>query len=106
MKKGTRRKYSITAKIYDKRGKLLSVGYNSYTKSHPYQCKVATSVGRPDAIFLHAEIDALLKLKGSVRPHRICIERYGHNGEPLPAAPCEICTKALVDAGISIVEFT
>lgn len=106
MKKGSRRKYSITAKIYDKRGRLLSSGTNSYTKTHPYQYKIACSVGRKDAIFLHAEIDALLRLKSTAKAHKIYIERYGHDGTPLPAAPCTICTKALESAGIKIIEFT
>ena len=102
-----RRQFKLKATIYDKRGRVLSRGENSYRKTHPTQIKIAEEAGRPDAIFLHAEIQALVRLKDKAdKAHRIFIERYANNGEPLPAKPCEICTLALEKAGIKIVEFT
>ena len=31
--------HSLTAIIKDKRGNVLAIGKNSYTKTHPYQAK-------------------------------------------------------------------
>lgn len=102
-----RRQFKLKATIYDKRGRVLSRGENSYRKTHPLQIKIAEEAGRPDAIFLHAEIHALVRLKDKIeQAHRIYIERYANNGDPLPAKPCEICTLALEKAGIEIVEYT
>ena len=102
-----RRQFSLQATIFDKRGKVLAVGNNSYSKTHPLQIHTAKQAGRPDAMFLHAEIHALTKLKNNAdKAHRIYIERYSKHGDPLPAKPCEICTLALQNAGIEIVEFT
>ena len=38
-------KHKITAIIYDKKGRVLSIGQNSYIKTHPYQAKIAKQVG-------------------------------------------------------------
>lgn len=100
------KKYDLKATIYDKRGRVLSVGENSYWKTHPLQVKMAKQHGREDQIFLHAEIAALVKLKDWSRAHKIKVERYGKNGKPLIAKPCPICQAALDRAGISIIEHT
>ena len=57
------------ATIYDKRGNILSIGYNSYTKSHPYQAKLAALVDEPYKIYLHAEIQAIVNLRGGKPYH-------------------------------------
>lgn len=101
-----RTQFSLKATIYDKRGRVLSRGENSYSKTHPFHHSVAMKVGREGAIYLHAETAALLRLKRSDKPYRIFIERYSKAGEPLPAKPCEICKRAIKDAGIKIVEHT
>jgi len=103
-KKGTRKQYSLTATIYDKRDRVLSTGENSYSKTHPVQYHYASQIGRPDAVYLHAEIAALIKLKDIDRAYKIVIERKGANGDPLPAEPCPICKLAIEHAGIKIVE--
>lgn len=102
----SRRKFDIKATIYDKRGRVLSVGENSYMKTHPWQGKLAKNVGRPEAIYLHAEIAALVKLKDWSKAHRIKVERYDSNGNPVMAKPCEICQSALRRTGIEIIEHT
>ena len=48
--------HSLTAIIKDKRGNVLAIGKNSYTKTHPYQAKCAREVGLPEKIYLHAEL--------------------------------------------------
>jgi tRNA(Arg) A34 adenosine deaminase TadA len=101
-----RRKFDIKATIYDKKGRVLSVGENSYMKTHPYQRELANKAGRPEAIYLHAEIAALVKLKDWSRAHRIKVERYDVHGNPVIAKPCPICQSALKRANIELIEHT
>jgi tRNA(Arg) A34 adenosine deaminase TadA len=97
---------NITAIVYDRKGKIISVGKNSYIKTHPLQAKIANSVGLEHKIYLHAEISALVKLKDWARAHRIVVTRVGRQGEPLLAKPCAVCQRAIEMAGIEIVEHT
>ena len=101
-----RGEFNLTATLYDKRGRKLAVGTNSYTKSHPLQGKFAEEAGKPDAIFLHAEIDALRKCKDWTAIRKIVVERYDAQGNPRLAKPCKVCQHALDTIGISEIEFT
>lgn len=103
MSKKTKRQ-SITALAYDSKGRLLSVGRNSYTKTHPLQAAYARRTGRPGAIFLHAEIAALIKAKAPV--YKLVVLRYGAGGVPLLAAPCRACALAIEEYGVREVEHT
>jgi deoxycytidylate deaminase len=98
--------YDITAIIYDKRGNVLSIGKNSYVKTHPYQAKLAKQVGQHHKIFIHAEIDAILKCQRIERAHRISIFRVNRFGEYRLAKPCKICESALAKTPIKIIEHT
>lgn len=64
----------------------------------------AARVGQHKKIYLHAEIAALVKCRGI--PYKIVIERFGSNGEPRNASPCPICSLAIKEAGIKIIEHT
>lgn len=99
-------KHAITALVYDKRGKLLSVGRNSYVKTHPLQAKAAAAVGQPTRIYLHAEIAALVKLKDWSKAHRMVVTRYNKGGEPCLAKPCLTCQHVINQTGILHVEHT
>lgn len=97
----------ITAIIYDKKGNVLSIGKNSYVKTHPLQSKYAQQVGEEHKIFLHAEIHAITKCKNLDDAHRIVITRYDRAGKPAMAKPCKICQKAIDEhTSIKIVEHT
>ena len=96
----------ITALIYDKRGRLISVGRNSYTKTHPLQARCAAHVGLEHKIYLHAEVDALVKFKDWSKAHKIVITRYDKAGNPVNAKPCPVCQRAIAQAGIKEVEHT
>lgn len=102
----TKKRFSITATVYDKRGRVLTTGSNSYSKTHPLQSKFAVVTGLCDKIFLHAEISALSKLKKHHQPYRIVVERYKEDGSSALAKPCVICTAAIEAHGISHVEYT
>jgi deoxycytidylate deaminase len=85
---------------------LLSVGFNSYVKSHPLQKKYAEMVGHsPLRDKLHAEIQAIIRAKGK-EIYKIVIERYNKNGNPVNAMPCPICQLAIKEAEIKRVEYT
>lgn len=97
---------AITATIYDRRGRQISMGRNRYTKSHPLQARLAKEAGLHEKIYLHAEIEALVKLRDWGRAYRIVVERYAKNGKPVLAKPCPICQIGLKLAGIEFVEHT
>lgn len=103
------KQYHILAKCYDKRGRLLSAAFNSYTKTHPLMVYFARKVGHSEQhckkVFIHAEVSAILKARG--KPiHRITVERYDSNGLPALAKPCPICQEAIRAFSIEIVEHT
>jgi deoxycytidylate deaminase len=99
-------RFDITAIIYDKRGKVLSIGKNSYVKTHPYQAKCAERVGLPYKQFLHAEIHAIVKCKQIDKAHRITVIRFDKQGNEMNAKPCPVCQSAIQATGIKIIEHT
>jgi len=99
-------KHELKAILYDKKGRVLSIGFNSYIKSHPYMAKLSAKHKDPFKIFLHAEVDAILKCKDLTKAHRILITRVSKSGRLLLAKPCKICQTAIEAAGISIIEYS
>jgi tRNA(Arg) A34 adenosine deaminase TadA len=100
------KRQQVTAVIYDKRGRVLSIGQNSYVKSHPVQAKHAKRVGREHNIYLHAEIAAITRCPDISRAHKIFVTRYDASGNPTLAKPCEICQSAIRATTIKIIEHT
>ena len=96
----------ISAVIYDRRGRVLSIGQNSYHKTHPLQAAHAKKVGEPEKIYLHAEMHAIVRCPDITRAHRILVSRWDRQGRAMLAAPCAICRSAIEAAGIRIVEHT
>ena len=101
----SRKKFKIKATCYDKKGMVISVGYNNYLKTHPKMAELAERVDLIDKRFLHAEVAAIIKAKG--KPiHKISVERYDAAGNPKLAKPCPVCELAIKLAGIQFVEYT
>ena len=98
-------KHKLKATCYDRKGRVISVAYNDYRKSHPIQAHFAKLSGRPEAVYLHAEIAALLRAKDD-RPFKIHIERYKKDGSPGLAKPCPACMLALKAYGIQQISYT
>ena len=102
----TKKRFNIIATVYDKRGRKLTEGTNSYTKTHTLQAKFAVQVGLDDKIYLHSEVSAVSKLKKHHKPYKIVIERYKEDGTQAMAKPCPICMEAIKAHGITLVEWT
>lgn len=100
------RRHEVTAFIYDKRGRLLSMGKNSYVKTHPMQAEHASAVGRPLQVFMHAEIAAIIKCKDIDKAHSIEIFRFDAAGRPANSKPCPICKRALSFTQIKKISHT
>jgi cytidine deaminase len=94
--------HAITAILFDKRGRPLSIGRNSYTKTHPMQAQAAEAAGEPYKVFLHAEIDAIVRCRDMSKAHRIVVMRYNKKGEPMNAAPCHICQRFLSQFNLKV----
>lgn len=103
---GSRAKQSLSAIIYDKKGNVLSVGVNSYIKTHPIQAQYAKKVGHPEKTYLHAEIHAIVRCRDLKKAHKIFVSRWDKNGNPMLAKPCPICISAIKSSGIEVVEHT
>lgn len=98
----------IFAVITDKKGRILSEGTNSYTKTHTFQFRCATKTGLKEKCFLHAEISAICKLsyQHKKRAYKLYIARVGNNDKVLLAAPCIICQEAISQTSIQVIEYT
>lgn len=99
-------KHTITATIYDHKGRSLARAQNNYTRTHPIQARFADKAQQPTRIFLHAEIAALVKLRKGQVPHSIYIERRRKDGTPALAAPCAVCRAALKHWGIKHIRYS
>lgn len=96
----------ITAIIKDKKGNVLSMGFNSYIKTHTMQAKYARQVGEPKKLFLHAEIHALTLCKDLQKAYSIEVYRYYKDGTPANAKPCKICQAAIAATPIKKITWT
>ena len=97
---------NITAIIYDRRGRVISIGQNSYVKTHPMQAYHAKKVGEPYKQYLHAEVHAIVKCPDISKAHRIFVSRWNKNGDTMNAAPCPICMSAIKSTPIKVIEHT
>ena len=100
------KKHQVTAIIYDRRGRVMSVGQNSYTKTHTLQARHAHKAGLPEKQFLHAEVAAIVKCRDLSKAHKIFVARYDASGQPILAKPCPICMSAIKSSGIKHIQHT
>lgn len=99
-------KQHISAVIYDRKGRVLSIGQNSYVKTHPLQAAHAKKTGLIEKIYLHAEIHAIVRCRDLSRAHKISISRWDKHGLPMIAKPCPVCMSAIEASGIELIEHT
>jgi deoxycytidylate deaminase len=94
----------VTALIYDKKGRLLATGHNSYTKTHPKQAHFARLAGAERKTYLHAEIAAIIRAGPAA--YAIHVLRYRRDGSLALARPCEICMLAIRESGIKEISYS
>jgi len=97
-------KPNITAIIYNKKGHVLSIGKNSYIKTHPLQAWHAVMTDQPSRIYLHAEIDAIIKCRDLNKAYKIVVTRLNRRGATMLAKPCAICQSAISKTPLQVVE--
>lgn len=94
----------IVAAIVHK-GKIVAVGKNQ-TKTHP----VAALYGKhEEAIYLHAEVDAINKAKkrlGSLSKTELYVMRMKQDGTIGLSLPCEGCSRCIVAHNIPKVTYS
>ena len=98
-------RHVLTARCFDRKGKLISEATNNYTKTHPIQAHFAALVGHPAKVYLHAEILALIRA-GEKKVYKIVVTRFGKNNQALNAKPCPVCEAALKAYGVSLISYT
>ena len=102
----SKQRHTLTAIIRDRKGVVLSVGQNSYTKTHPLMADLAKKANMPDRIYLHAEVHAIVRCQDISKAHSIEIFRFNKEGKPVNAAPCKICQSAIQATPIKRVRHT
>jgi len=102
-----KKKYYITCTCFDKRGRVISVGTNSYSESSAMMRYYAVKSGNPEKKFNHAEIDAAWKcIKAKKTVAKMLILRYNSQGQFANACPCEVCKCMIEDLGIKHVYYS
>lgn len=96
-----------------KKGKVVASAVNLENKSHPIQASygkrassIHNDIGLSKKLFLHSEINCLIKSKG--KGDTIIIARVGGKGgrELRNSRPCPICTLALEEYGIKNIHYS
>lgn len=103
-RKTDNKRYNFVSIITNKKGMILSIGMNSLNKSHPLQAKYANLTNQPGKIYLHSEIDALVRCKS--QGYAIYTARTDKLGNVMLAKPCSICKLALMNSGINNIYST
>ena len=96
--------YNLVCILTDKTGKILSIGYNSMTKTHPFHSQYAIQAGHPLRSTLHAETHALSRC--SEIPYMATVYRLRSSGLLGLARPCEICMLALRKNGVQKLQYS
>jgi tRNA(Arg) A34 adenosine deaminase TadA len=99
-------KSNITAICFDKKGRVLSVGKNSFTKTHPLQKKYADLCGLGDKIYMHAEVHAVVQVKEPENIDSILVTRFNKSGKPVRVDVCVICQSLLKVIGVKNIRTT
>lgn len=100
--------YTLTAIIRDKKGRILSIGKNSYIKTHPIMLRLAEKVGytKGEKVNLHAEIDAINKCQNLGKAYSIEVFNYSERSKTYKQSrPCSICMLGISKTPIKIIKY-
>lgn len=101
-----RKRYTLIATCFDRKGKVLGTGVNNYKKSHPLMQHFAVKAGESDEkIYMHAELSAVLQ-SGRKEIDSILVQRFHTNGDVANAMPCPTCQQMLKSFGVKCVRYT
>jgi len=100
-------KQNLTAIIKDKKGKILSIGKNSYTKTHPIMYNYAKKVEGhyTKKVYLHAEIDAIIRCDDLEEAYKIEVYRINKHNQYALSKPCKVCMTAIKHTNIKVVGY-
>jgi deoxycytidylate deaminase len=98
------KKYWVIAASLDHHNNIISIGENSYQKTHPMQSRLSLKAGDRNREYLHAEIASLVKNRSKVES--IMVVRMTCSGLVRMARPCNICNLALREAEIKYIYFS
>jgi len=102
----TRKRYTIVATCFDRKGRVIGTGTNEYHRSHPLMQEFAIKAGESDQkIYRHAEFNAVLA-SGRKDIHSILVQRFHTSGDMANAAPCRTCQQMLKSFGVKYVKYT
>ena len=104
----TKKRYTLTAIIRDRKGRVLSIGKNSYMKTHPIMFRLGKTVGyNGEKIHIHAEMDAIIKCRHLDKAYSLEVYNYSSRSNTYRASkPCSICMSGIKETPIQIVQFS
>lgn len=98
------------AAVIIKGGKPISIGYNKHNTNAfvEHYADIARGAGRDFCLSTHAEMDAVLKIRGKIdlRGTKIFVARRKKMGCVGMARPCTICQHVLYNYGIRKAYYT
>lgn len=92
-------KFKFGCVAVDEKHNVIAHAQNNPVKSHPKQKHFANIAGRPESIYLHAEIQALVKCRTD--PFSLYVVRLLADGGFGLSRPCPICKGAMKAAGVT-----
>lgn len=99
-------KYKIGAIIFNRK-KVITIATNVPDKSHPVQFRYAEKAGEEKRIYLHAEINSIIKTNPKLLiGSSILVVRVGANGELRNSKPCPTCLLAIKESKIFNIFWT
>jgi deoxycytidylate deaminase len=96
--------FFLIAATLDKRRRIISIGENSLTKTHPLMYHYSSKSKMNHKIYLHAELSAMVKSHSPA--HSIMVIRVSRGGEYAMAMPCPLCMMAINEANIKKVYYS
>jgi deoxycytidylate deaminase len=97
-------KYNVGAVIVDKKGRVLSYGFNSYVKTHPSMLQ--NKYYRKDQVYVHAECDAIYRLLDTQIPYAMFVCRINKKNNFVLSKPCSGCYYEILNTEIKQVFYT
>ena len=90
-------RYCVGSVIVDRQGKILAEGQNSFVKTHPTQAMWAHLVENCEKIYLHAEMEAMIKNNNNHRATTLYVARVrSKSGQIALSRPCKTCSVAIL----------